>query len=445
VIALVLVFACSSPVETPSGYDPSITEEEWAALRALAPPSLPAPPPDASNAFADDPAAASFGRTLFFDAGFSGELLDGDNDGSVNAPGRVGETGKVSCASCHVPEDGFSDTRSLRGQISLGAGWGLRKAPSLLDVGQSRLLMWDGRRDSMYSQVFGPFESEVEMNSSRLFAARHVFATHRERYEEVFGPMPALDDPRFPPLLANETGCRALDSDSKCTGVMRGAPGDGAEFDGMSEADRDAVTRVVVNAGKAIGAYERLLSCGPSRFDAWVNGDPLALTEEEIEGARIFVGRGGCTGCHSGPYFSDERFHNIGLRPAVVAAVFLDADDRGAALGLETRSADPLRVEGEFSDGDDGRAAIALGPELEGAFRTPRLRCVAGRPSFMHTGQMLTLEEVIAFHVRGGDPAGYPGRNELTRLDLDAEERAALAAFLRALDGPGPDPSLLAP
>jgi hypothetical protein len=61
----------------------------------------------------------------------------------------------------------------------------------------------------------------------------------------------------------------------------------------------------------------------------------------------------------------------------------------------------------------------------------------------MHTGQMTSLDAVVAFFSRGGEPFGYPGKNELQPLDLDARERADLVAFLRALGGPGPDQSLL--
>lgn len=424
--------------------DPVIDDSELETLRALSPEELPAPPADASNAWADDAAAAAFGQTLFFDPRFAGALLDGDNDGSENALGRKGDTGKVSCAGCHVPESGFSDTRTVRQQTSLGSGWGLRRAPSLLDVGQSALLMWDGRRDSLFSQAFGPLESEVEMNSSRLFAARQVFDNHKASYEAVFGALPALDDAqRFPVLDALETGCLLLDRDSKCTSAMRGAPGDDAEFDGLSPEDRDAVTGVWVNVGKALGAYQRRLSCGPSRFDAWMHGDESALSRAEQRGAALFAGKAKCAGCHSGPYLSDERFHNVGLQPMVVATVFLDANDPGASEGLPRVLEDPLNVQGSFSDGDDGRLPAQVGPEMLGAFRTPRLRCVAERPSFMHTGHFLTLEQVVEFFDRGGDSFGFPGQSELEPLALSARERADLVAFLRALTGPGPDAALL--
>jgi cytochrome c peroxidase len=425
--------------------DPELGEDARAALSSLSARELPVPAEDVTNAFADDAAAAALGQALFFDARFSGALLDGDNDGSVNALGNKGDTGKVSCAGCHLPAAGFSDARSIRQQISLGSGWGLRRAPSLLDVGQSRLLMWDGRRDSLFSQVFGPLESAVEMNSSRLYAAEQIFLHYKAEYEAIFGALPPLDDARFPVLSALETGCSKLDSASRCEGTPRGAPGDGAEYDALSTADQTAVTRVWVNVGKAIGAYERRLSCGSGRFDAFVQGDEQALTRAEQRGAALFVGKGHCRDCHSGPYLSDEQFHNVGLQPQVVATVFLDANDAGASQGLLIAQQDDLNAAGPYSDGDDGRLPKKLATSLLGAFRTPRLRCVAGRPSFMHTGQLLTLGEVVDFFARGGDHFGFPGESELFALELSPRERADLVAFLGTLSGPGPSQELLSP
>jgi cytochrome c peroxidase len=87
----------------------------------------------------------------------------------------------------------------------------------------------------------------------------------------------------------------------------------------------------------------------------------------------------------------------------------------------------------------------SAGPELEGAFRTPSLRCIATQPSFMHTGQHKSLASVVAFFDRGGDPAGYPGTNELVPLGLSVEDKADLVAFLGSLQGPGADAELTTP
>jgi cytochrome c peroxidase len=425
---------------------PPLSAPELAALAELSPNPLPAPPLDKTNRFADNAQAAALGQKLFFETRFSGKLLDGDDDGSATTLGKQGETGKVACAGCHIAKAGFLDDRTLGEQVSLAAGWGRRRAPSLLDVGQAKLLMWDGRHDTLYNQPFGPIESPVEMNSSRLFVAEQIFALYRPEYEAVFGPMPAFDDVlRFPPLIADLTGCQpsTVDPQLVCNGTEHGLPGDGAEFDALAKEDQDAVTEVVVNMGKALGAYERLLDCGASRFDAWVGGQSDALTASEQRGAQLFVGRGQCVSCHSGPFLSDQKFHNVGLQPTTVAVVFIDQDDHGALTGLAAANADPLNSRGKFSDGDDGRLPKSVAPSLEGTFRTPILRCAARRPSFMHTGQLKSLSDVVAFFAKGGDAFGFLGTNELAALALSARDQQDLVAFLGSLEGPGPSADLL--
>jgi len=446
-LAPLALLGCAKGSDDPPA--PPVSSLDPAASKALATLTFteqPPLPPDPTNAWADAPDAARFGHRLFFDPSLSGELLTGDNDGSEHALGTRGETGKVSCAGCHLGESWYSDTRSIQQQVSLGAGWGLRRAPSLLDVGHTKLIMWDGRKDSLFSQPMAVIESGVEMNSGRLYAAQMVFQRHRAEYESLFGSMPPLDDAsRFPALGPKEAGCRVLDGETKCKVPLRGAPGDGAEYDSMTEDDQHAVTQVIANIGKALGAYERLLTCGPSRFDQWMAGDATAFTDAEQRGAVLFVGKAKCIDCHSGPFLSDQKFHNVGLKPAVVATVFIDANDRGAGLGMTELQADPLNSEGPYSDGSDGRVPTAVGPELEGAFRTPMLRCAKMRPSFMHTAQLRKLSDVVSFFDRGGDIGGYPGTSEIAPLDLTPDERADLVAFLEALNGPGPGADLLTP
>lgn len=424
------------------------------SIAELAPAELPPPPPDVSNEYADDPAAAALGQKLFHDPAFAGALLDLDADGGPDSLGVRGDTGKVSCAGCHEAEHGFLDTRSVFKQISLGTGWTHRRTPTLLDVGQAKVIMWGGRHTTLHSQVFGPIESPLEMNSSRLFVAQRIAQEYADEYEAVFGAGtlgPFVDQARFPPLTAETTGCRLTESvdhprlePPDAIYECHGMPGDGAEYDSMASADQDIVTRVVINMGKAIAAFERRLDCGPGRFDAWAHGDANALTAAEQAGFGVFVGKGKCVSCHNGPYFSDQAFHNVGLAEGPTRAGILNANDRGAASDLIAAANDPLGVTGKYSDGDDGRLPSSIGSELEGAFRTPALRCAASRPSFMHSGLLRTLDDVVAFFDRGGDPAGsYVGKSVLSPLGLTDVEKADLVAFLKALEGPGPAPELL--
>lgn len=425
--------------------DPVVTPEALALLTSLRYDAA-APLPDPSNRVGDDPQARALGQRLFFDTSLSGPLIEPDNDGSVATLGVKGQAMRVSCAGCHVPRSGFVDTRSNHMQISLAAQWTARRAQTLLDVGFMPHYNWDGRRDSLWSQALGVMESDREMNSGRLFVATQMFARHRAEYEAVFGAMPALDDTsRFPRLAPEGAGCTQRSTLEGPVLECHGKPGDGAEYDGMSEDDQILVTEVFVNVGKAMAAYVRALRCGESRFDAWLDGDESALARDELRGALLFVGRAGCVSCHSGPRFSDGGFHNVGLAPATVAVAFTDLNDRGAGAGIPERANDPLGTDGAFSDGPSATPAPAIDATLEGAFRTPTLRCISRQPSFMHTGQLRTLEQVVAFFHRGGDRSGYPGRSEIAPLHLTPREQADLAAFLRALEGAGPPDALLEP
>jgi len=203
--------ACGAGIDAQTPADggalPGLDEPVRQRLAALSPAELPPPPPDPTNAYLADPRAAALGKQLFFDTRFSGPLLDAANNGDPATLGLKGETGKVGCVSCHVPSSGFSDTRSTRAQISLGSGWTHRRAKSLLDVAQSRLLNWDAPRLRLQSDLHAA-RRPAEFNSSRLFVAQQLARLYRNDYEAIFGPLPALD--RYAPVLAADAGCPEL-------------------------------------------------------------------------------------------------------------------------------------------------------------------------------------------------------------------------------------------
>lgn len=156
--------------------------------------------------------------------------------------------------------------------------------------------------------------------------------------------------------------------------------------------------------GTTLAAYVRTIRSTDSPFDRYMSGDSTGLSDIEREGLRLFRDKARCYICHSGDQFTDEMFHNTGVAW------------RGG------------RVQ------DHGRRAITAKMYDEGAFKTPMLREIANTAPYMHDGSIATLEQVIDYYDRGGNPNAHLDEN-MTPLHLGADEKRALLAFLRALSG----------
>jgi cytochrome c peroxidase len=371
------------------------TDAEMATLRSLSLISLGPVPADPSNRFANDARAVAFGQRLFFDTRFS-------------------SNGKVSCSTCHQPLLGFTDG------LPLGQGVALMNRNTMPIVGTQygQWLFWDGRKDSLWAQALGPLESSIEHNGSRGQYAHLIAAFYRAEYEALFGKLPPLEDTRRFPLAAGPV----LD------------PAARAAWEGMSPADRDALTQVYVNMGKAIAAYERALLPGETRFDRYVRGGAISgLTEEEIAGLRLFLTTGHCINCHNGPLLSNGQFHNTGV------PLGKPGPDTGRSAGAASVLADEFNCLSRWSDAkpeDCGtlRFLKAGGDQLIGSFKVPSLRGVAERVTYMHAGQFRTLEDVVRNYSNA--PAAKVGTSELRPLGLTSEETAQIVAFLKTLSGP---------
>lgn len=330
-------------------------------------------PPDPSNRWADHERAADLGHRLFFDT-------------------RLSANGQVSCASCHQPDRGFQDGLPL----GKGVGTTARRTMPIIATAYSPFLFWDGRKDSQWAQALGPLESAVEHGGSRAQYAQVAAKHYRAEYEALFGPLPDL------------------------------------------RAGRDAATAVFVNLGKAIAAYERRINYGPSRFDRFVsawraNGTPPkdVLTDDEVAGLKLFVGKGNCVQCHNGPLLTNNEFHNTGVPRGA-------APDRGRLAGIAAVTEDEFNCRSRWSDaGARGcpelDALAAPRPAHERAYKVPSLRNVAERAPYMHAGQFATLAEVLEHYNRA--PAAPSGHTELKPLALSRGELRQLEAFLRTLSG----------
>lgn len=355
-----------------------------------------APPEDPTNRYLHDPGARALGEQLFADASLSG-------------------CGTVSCKSCHEPDQGFSYTLGA-GAPGCGGSDTPRNPPSLLNAPYGTWFMWDGSFDRLWSQAIGPFLNPGEMAGTPAALREKLSAPpYADAYAEVFG----------------------------------------------SGAEAHSEERVLSNFGKALQAFEWTLARRSAPFDRELLSYLAAVdagTQEEHPlhlGLKTFVRKGDCATCHKGPTLTDEDFHNVGVQDPTEGRT-------GRLIGVEALLASPFTAGGEYSDQQSGAEAFAanrvanlrltfadparraeleaLG-QLTGAYKTPSLRNVALTGPYMHTGALNTLEEVVDFYDRGGDPANsFAGTLAPTikKLELTPEEKASLVTLLELMTGDVP-------
>jgi cytochrome c peroxidase len=406
----------------------SLTEQERILAQSLSP--LPAVPSDSTNAYADNPAAAALGQMFFFDKSASGPLTEAASD-----LGGVGETGKVACATCHQAPWG-NDSRASKG-YSLGTARSRRDTPSLVNAAFYSFFFFDSRADSLWeasivaSQVF----------TDRLRIARAIYAKYRSEYEAIFavtfGPMdPRLDpgNPKAFPASA-EPKTNATDPDGP--------------WEALPAQDRERITRVVVNWGKCLAAYQRKLVSRGAPWDRFVAGDSAAIGQQEQRGYKLFATKGYCFTCHSGPLFSDSAAHNIGVatRPG-------EPSDVGRFDALTSTHINEFRGDGAWSDdpaaGASKRATqsdVDSGIALEsarGRFRTPQLRHIHLTAPYMHNGSLVDLASVSELYSAGGGDSGVGSLDTAFRghVPMSPQERQDVVAFLKTLTGTAVDVAL---
>jgi len=259
---------------------------------------------------------------------------------------RLSAANLLSCASCHSPGYGFGDGQAR------GVGHNMkqlgRRSPTIVNAAFGEIFMWDGRAGSLEEQALGPIRADVEMNLP---------------IDQLLAKLKAI--PEYAPLF------------------KAAFPKDGMTPD---------------NIAKSIATYERTVVSGRAPFDAWIEGNDKAISEDAKRGFALFNGKGGCQNCHSGWNFTDDSFHDIGL-----------------------------------SDADIGRGKLLPNiVKMQQAFKTPGLREITRRGPFMHDGSVATLEAVIEHYNDGG--INRPSRSELIKpLGLSAQEKTDLVAFMKTL------------
>ena len=309
------------------------------------------------------------GRTLFMDR-------------------RLSHNNTLSCAMCHVPEQGFT-SNELGTAIGLEGQSIRRNSPTVYNVAYVEQLFHDGREFSLENQAWGPLLAGNEMGNPSIgyvIEKIKVLPEYAGRFEKAF-------DGRGPDVLT---------------------------------------------VGQALAAYQRTLVSGNSRFDRWHYGkEQNALTAEEQAGFRLFSGKAGCSACHvvreKDALLTDNRFHNTGIGYA--HSMGLPKKHRvQLAPGVFTEVEDKALDSFEPPQPDVGRYEVTLDPADSWAYRTPSLRNVALTSPYMHDGSLATLEEVVDFYDRGGidNPQKSP---HLKPLGLTMDEKKGLVSFLKSLTG----------
>jgi cytochrome c peroxidase len=263
---------------------------------------------------------------------------------------RLSKKGSMSCASCHNPALGWSDG------LPTAVGFDMqilgRATPTILNTAFNTIQMWDGRKANLEDQALGPIAAGGEMN---LPLPEMV-----TRLQGIPGYAPAFE---------------------------KAYPGQG-----ISE----------VTVARAIASFERTVLSTEAPFDRWRKGDHKALSAPAKRGFDLFTGKANCAACHQGFNFTDNGFHNIGVK-------------------------DPAAP-------DVGRFAQRKVKAMQGAFKTPTLRDIALTAPYMRNGMYTTLGEVVEHYNRGGDVKENLDIN-MAPLNLTKEECADIVAFMESLTG----------
>lgn len=301
------------------------------------------------------------GRTLFFDA-------------------RLSQDGTISCASCHQPDKAFADGKTVAEGIH--GRKGTRNTPSLRTATYAKAQFWDGRRESLETQVLDPF----------IHPNEHGLRDHHA----LLGRL--QDSTDYDPLFQSALGISA----------KRATPADVA---------------------KALSAYVQSLKQTGTRLERYLFAqEATALNPAERRGLDLFRGQAQCAHCHiigerEAP-LTDGKYHSLALGLDRLAPRLGPLTQTVAKTPREER--DRL-VSSDVDVAALGRFVVTLNPPDIGKFKTPSLRNVADTAPYMHDGSIATLEEALERELYyRGKALGHP-------LVLSIAERADLLAFLKAL------------
>jgi cytochrome c peroxidase len=310
-------------------------------------------------------AKVALGRLLFFDP-------------------RLSANSAISCASCHQPNQGWTDGLPLSFGYAGSVHW--RNTPTVINSAFHPKLDWDGKALRLDIQAQGAMKGAVAMNMDPVMVEERLrqIPEYVKRFDDVFGP-------------------------------------GGPWFE---------------DASRAIAIFQSTILSSNVPFDRFMEGDESALSESEKRGFKLFTTTAGCSACHRGRLFTDENFHGLGVP---TPEQFSTDAIREITFKYQLRSRGVSEEVYRTATDDPGLYLVTKVDTDFGQFRTPMLRELGQTGPYMHNGAFATLEEVIEFYNSGGGES--PNLDPLLRpLGLTEENKSDLMAFLMSLTG---DPILV--
>lgn len=284
----------------------------------------------------------------------------------------------ISCATCHDPEKGFADGKTIA--VGIKEQKGTRNSPTVLNATFFDTQFWDGRAITLEEQAKQPIINPKEMG----------MPSHNALIEKI------SNIPEY------KTSFKAVFGTERIT---------------------------IDHIAMAIASFERILITFNTPFDRFIAGKNDAISASAQRGWKLFQGKARCITCHefnvSYPFFTDNKFHNIG--------VAMKGKDFGSfARKASGPGADPPALAREEGSAELGRYLITREPKDIGAFKTSGLRNIALTAPFMHDGSELTLESAVEFYNKGGIP--NPNLDGGIRpLNLSEDEKKDLVEFMKSL------------
>jgi len=172
---------------------------------------------------------------------------------------RLSQNNQLSCASCHSLKHGGADGQAV--STGVNGSKGNINSPTIFNCSLNFRQFWDGRASSLLSQIDGPLNNPVEMNSS------------------------------WPEVLSK------LEQDPFYVQQFKYAFKAGLTINNIKD---------------AIVAFEESLLTPDSRFDLYLKNNPDALTADELEGYNLFK-QYGCISCHQGVAVGGNLFQRFGI------------------------------------------------------------------------------------------------------------------------------------